>query len=383
MIKFLQFGRYDEFECIGSECPNTCCAGWAVLIDDETASYYKSQTGEFADKVKKSLLEKDGKIYFKMDDKLRCPLLDERNLCEVYSHMGPQHMCGTCKLYPRIGFYFGDIYFSTLTASCPEVARIILTNQDVIEYEFKDEMQIDTNCDDMDWNKFNEVIKAFSIGSSIIQNRGHKIQDRLKVLLLYANMLDEAIKGSAADTPEQINDFFSNSDNINSAVASVHAATSRNLDVKLDFMREMFNNKVYFYSNGINYIDKYVEFMSNDEGQNIINARFDALLDEQFENAFEQFVSYSLFRYFADQAYKQGVYAGIIKVILLYCAQRQVVVAGSIMSGEVSMEVMIEATYKLSRSVEHSGNDTGLGFLARCMERDNKTTLDYMFKLLS
>ena len=27
---------YDKFRCIAGACPNTCCAGWEIDIDDET-----------------------------------------------------------------------------------------------------------------------------------------------------------------------------------------------------------------------------------------------------------------------------------------------------------------------------------------------------------
>lgn len=27
---------YRQFTCIGGECPDTCCAGWEIVIDDKT-----------------------------------------------------------------------------------------------------------------------------------------------------------------------------------------------------------------------------------------------------------------------------------------------------------------------------------------------------------
>ena len=38
---------YEKFRCIGGACPDTCCAGWEVDIDEETAEYYLQQEGEF------------------------------------------------------------------------------------------------------------------------------------------------------------------------------------------------------------------------------------------------------------------------------------------------------------------------------------------------
>ena len=38
-----------EFQCIGSECINTCCEGWNVRVDEYTAEYYDHLDGTFGD----------------------------------------------------------------------------------------------------------------------------------------------------------------------------------------------------------------------------------------------------------------------------------------------------------------------------------------------
>ncbi|MBO5286201.1 MAG: flagellar protein FliB, partial [Clostridia bacterium] len=37
----------DKFNCIADKCPDTCCAGWKVCIDNNTYKKYKSVKGEF------------------------------------------------------------------------------------------------------------------------------------------------------------------------------------------------------------------------------------------------------------------------------------------------------------------------------------------------
>ena len=43
---------YEKFRCIGGACPDTCCAGWEVDIDEETAEYYLQQEGEFGERLR-------------------------------------------------------------------------------------------------------------------------------------------------------------------------------------------------------------------------------------------------------------------------------------------------------------------------------------------
>ena len=31
---------FKDFKCIASECEDTCCAGWGIVIDDETYKKY-------------------------------------------------------------------------------------------------------------------------------------------------------------------------------------------------------------------------------------------------------------------------------------------------------------------------------------------------------
>ena len=37
---------FDSFKCIADRCPDTCCAGWDVEIDDRSAEKYKEENGK-------------------------------------------------------------------------------------------------------------------------------------------------------------------------------------------------------------------------------------------------------------------------------------------------------------------------------------------------
>ena len=32
---------YKEFKCIADKCPDTCCAGWKIMIDDKSLEKYR------------------------------------------------------------------------------------------------------------------------------------------------------------------------------------------------------------------------------------------------------------------------------------------------------------------------------------------------------
>ncbi len=65
-MKQLSFEFFNSFTCIGSDCPDTCCKGWSISIDSDTAKIYKNTEGEFGAQLKKKIEEKDGVVYFRL-----------------------------------------------------------------------------------------------------------------------------------------------------------------------------------------------------------------------------------------------------------------------------------------------------------------------------
>lgn len=52
-MKYLTLETFSDFVCIGADCPYTCCAGgWNIYIDEETAKYYSSVSGEMGGEIK-------------------------------------------------------------------------------------------------------------------------------------------------------------------------------------------------------------------------------------------------------------------------------------------------------------------------------------------
>ena len=117
---------FDSFRCIADRCPDTCCAGWDVEIDDESAEKYKEENGELKKYFDKHLTtDEDGYIFSLTDG--RCPLLDGSNLCRIQLQKGESALCDTCRLFPRYFDNYGEIRETGLGLGCPETARILLS----------------------------------------------------------------------------------------------------------------------------------------------------------------------------------------------------------------------------------------------------------------
>ncbi|MEE1246701.1 MAG: flagellin lysine-N-methylase [Acutalibacteraceae bacterium] len=117
---------FDAFKCVADRCPDTCCAGWDVEIDGESAEKYKNETGSLKPFFDKHLTtDEDGYIFSLVDG--CCPLLDENKLCRIQLAKGEEALCETCRLFPRYFDDYGDIRETGLGLGCPEAARILLS----------------------------------------------------------------------------------------------------------------------------------------------------------------------------------------------------------------------------------------------------------------
>lgn len=121
---------YKSFQCIAAKCPDSCCKDWDIVVDDESAEYYNSLKSEFAAKLKnKMTIDEDGDRIFKLSDG-KCPFWNKQKLCDIYINIGEEHLCKTCRRFPRITQDYTAFAEYMLSFACPQAARIMLKTND-------------------------------------------------------------------------------------------------------------------------------------------------------------------------------------------------------------------------------------------------------------
>lgn len=125
-MKIVKPKYFDSFKCVADQCPDTCCAGWDVEIDDASAKSYKKESGCLKQYFDKHLTTDEDGYIFSLENG-RCPLLNENNLCRIQLEKGEAALCDTCRLFPRYFDDYGDIREIGLGLGCPEAARILLS----------------------------------------------------------------------------------------------------------------------------------------------------------------------------------------------------------------------------------------------------------------
>lgn len=120
---------YKEFSCIAGFCPDTCCAGWQIVIDNKTLKKYQHFKGPFHNRLHNDI---DWKEHVFRQYNRRRAFLNEENLCNIYTEAGPKMLCDTCRNYPRHIEEFEGLREISLSLSCPEAARILLSQKEKV-----------------------------------------------------------------------------------------------------------------------------------------------------------------------------------------------------------------------------------------------------------
>lgn len=128
-MKHIYPSYYKKFKCIANKCPDSCCKDWDVVVDEESESFYNAVNTEFGEKIRSlTVTDNDGDRIF-VSQNGKCPFWNKDMLCDIYINLGEEHLCATCKNFPRITQDYTDFAEHTLSLACPEGARLILQEE--------------------------------------------------------------------------------------------------------------------------------------------------------------------------------------------------------------------------------------------------------------
>ena len=131
---------YSDFHCIGGRCSFTCCKEWKIAVDPETKKRWRKrsvpetvlESGRVPEHAcahaSKSTVElyqfvtkKDGADIIELLPNMRCPFLEDSELCRLVLDYGEACLSETCHVFPRETHEFPDRTERTLVSCCPEI----------------------------------------------------------------------------------------------------------------------------------------------------------------------------------------------------------------------------------------------------------------------
>ena len=188
---------YEKFQCIADRCTITCCQEWKIGVDNETNRKWKKllPPDTVVDK-KKNLsaytVKKDGMRVIALDEKHRCPFLNEEKLCRLLCTYTDRVLSDTCTQFPREVHRFSTHEEETLMPCCPAVIDI-----------WKDAKEIVFQKVDREYKNHLFVIREHMM--ELLEDSTQRLEDQLKqgfYILLELNKQDSL-------TMQLINEYFS------------------------------------------------------------------------------------------------------------------------------------------------------------------------------
>lgn len=209
-MKHLYPSYYSEFRCIASRCPDSCCKDWDVVVDSETEAFYNTVQGEPGDKLRRlTVTDSDGDRVFVLQDG-KCPFWNRDMLCDLYTQLGEEHLCRTCRNFPRITADYTLFAEHTLSFACPEAARLILNADNA--YAAFDEIPDDLTCEDYDGELMRALLTARRNTAALLRDRSRPFAQRLAEALRYNAEVQALLTDSEPETldgePQRDIDFL-------------------------------------------------------------------------------------------------------------------------------------------------------------------------------
>ena len=133
-MKILTPSYYPAFRCIASACPDSCCKEWAVDVDDTAAAFYRSLEGPLGDRLRQVMEDTEDGTVMTIENG-RCPMWRQDGLCRIQAELGHDALCQVCQQFPRLRHDFGNFVELGLELSCPEAARLILSQDHTFSVE--------------------------------------------------------------------------------------------------------------------------------------------------------------------------------------------------------------------------------------------------------
>lgn len=198
---------YKKFVCVADKCPDTCCAGWQIVVDPESAEKYRCADGEIGKKLCRSMaVDADGDTVFVSQNR-RCPFLLESNLCEIYIELGKDSLCKTCTLFPRHVTHLGARKETGLSISCPEAARLIFESAEPISFETSED-NTPPEPNSIDPTLYFTLAKAQKTAINILQNRNFSVTQRLIAFIRFCDEIQQKNKAKDFSQTPVTEDFY-------------------------------------------------------------------------------------------------------------------------------------------------------------------------------
>ena len=379
---------FEDFCCTAAECEDTCCAGWAIMIDDESLEKYEKMDGAFGNRLRNSIDWKEGSF---LQYNKRCAFLNDDNLCDIHIEAGEGMLCDTCKNYPRHMEEYEGLREGSLSLSCIEAAKIILGCTEPVQFiDMEDETE-DEEFEGFDYLLFTKLMDARERIIKVLQNRSMDIMTRMGMVLELADKMQNALDRNEICEMDAILEEFGKMDHLitfqkqaeeNKLGENEYCSIMRKffriiykLEVlKVDWPEYAKRAEVTLYGQGQRVYENNRQRFHKDVGLRSANY-------EVWSNWIEQLMVYFVFTYFCGAVYDDKILSKMQMAIISVLFISELSIAKWIEQGEkIDFDTFVDIAHRVSREIEHS--DVNLNRLEKLGEITAFLQTETLMKLL-
>ena len=382
---------YKEFSCIAGACPDTCCAGWQIVIDEKSLKKYQRLKGPFRNRLHNDINWKEH--VFRQYNR-RCAFLNDDNLCDIYSEAGKRMLCDTCRKYPRHIEEFEGLREYSLSLSCPEAARILLCKKEKTHFQTAHVPSEEENYEDFDYLLFTALEDTRDYLLEVIQNRQIPMRLRMWKLLAAASDFQLCLDRNELFKWEEIRERHRASGFGEKFTTKVQKRMNQTISPHqlLKEMWQTFVPKMEVLRFGWHEFLK--ETLStlyyNAAEENASSANSNPLYQEHladFSQAYpdwniqeEQLLVYWIYTYFCGAVYDGEIFAKVKMAVVCTLLIHELDVGTYLNNGRVfCLEDQISICYQFSRELEHS--DLNLNTFEDLLAADKLFSLENMLRI--
>lgn len=360
-MRYIKPEYYDAFECIADRCPDTCCAGWQIVIDEASLEKYNAAGISGIDWTEGSFVQRNG----------RCSMLNNHNLCDLILQKGEDWLCETCKRYPRHVEEFDGLREYSLSLSCPVAAEMMLNRQEKLTFLVEEDdlaEPLEEEFEEFDFLLFTQLEDARKVLFAMVQNREAPMTERMVLALEMARQMQLCVdEGRLYDVEEVIQRY-----------AVLSPGTSKMLNAEPDKRKSGEEKPRYRDMKKCFEVLKRMEHLREEwtdtltltedtlyaRGEEAYQRIYDAFCREyigiaakkqQWEIFQEQILMFFLYTYFCGAVYDDCIYSkaalGVFSVSMI---QELVMCRWYLTDKYIDRMECIRLAYRYAREVEHS-----------------------------
>lgn len=366
-MRYIKPFYFDEFQCAADRCPDTCCAGWQIMIDEETLENYQREKGTFAHRLFTGIDWREGSF---LQHCGRCSMLNDNNLCDLVTQMGAEALCETCARYPRHVEEFEGLREWSLSLSCPIAAHTILeceTPLCFVTEEDDREDPLEEEFEEFDLFLFTQLEDARKVLFQFVTDRNRPITERMRMILELAEEMQSLVdENRLYDMDNLIASYAKKGyDNIKGDTTFKENDREENLRFhelrkhfqvfrRLERLREEWSDVIGDAQHTL-----YADSESYRQIRQMFLAEFvHGKYGQQWERFQENILIFFLYTYFCGAVYDDWIYSkAALAVFSALFVEEFIMCKWFLTDKNIDWQECVKLAYRYAREVEHSDDN--------------------------